>query len=85
MTLWEVWNLSQTYQKLPSEILHVQDEIAAYCLDRAVRFFANHVQRAIDAATEGKSGAAAQVAAENALAPWIGTEQKFRDPMPGHF
>jgi hypothetical protein len=63
----------------------VEWDVAAYLFDRAVSVFAAHVQAAIDKAQEGKSGPAAQAAAENALAPWIGAEQKFRDPSPGHF
>ncbi len=60
-------------------------EVEAFLLDRAVSLFASHVEKSIEAATEGKKGAAAQVAAGNALAPWIGAEQKFRDPSPGNF
>jgi len=50
-----------------------------------VLIFADHVQASIDKATEGKTGTAAQAAADNALAPWLGLKQKFRDPMPGNF
>lgn len=66
-------------------MLAVEDPLAAYLFDRAVSIFASHVTKAIEKAMEGKKGAAADVAAENALAPWINAEQKFRDPSPGHF
>lgn len=81
--LWETWNLSQKFKRLPSEILRIDDELAAYCLDRAILLFASHVQKAIDAATKDKKENQIEAAAWNALAPWIGAEQKFAAPTMG--
>jgi hypothetical protein len=35
----QLWSMSKTWKCKPSEILHLTDELAAYCLNRAVYFF----------------------------------------------
>jgi hypothetical protein len=65
--------------------MRVEDPLAAFCFDRAVMLFGEHAEAATQKAAEGKSGPAAEAAAWNALAPWIGAEQKFANPMAGNY
>lgn len=47
------------------------DPLAAYYLDKAVILFGNCVESEIDKATHNKSGAAAERAANAAIAKWV--------------
>jgi hypothetical protein len=78
--LWEVWRLSKQYHCRPSELVDARDEFAAYVFDRAVFAFGMAVQESIDEAVDGKQGAVAQAAAQNAIALWTGAPMKFANP-----
>jgi hypothetical protein len=44
INLWNLHITSKTYGTLPSHILHIYDQWAAYCLDSAVSYFGNYVE-----------------------------------------
>ena len=73
--------MSKEYRQLPSEVYHVEDEMAAFYFDRAVSSFGQLVEADINAAMEGKTGNAAQAAAQMALHKWLTQEQpRYADP-----
>jgi hypothetical protein len=68
----QLWGMSKTWRCRPSEILRLTDEIAAYCLDRAVYLFGTAYDADInDAAmpppgSKGKHNASQMIAMTNA-------------------
>uniref|UniRef100_A0AAU6R653 Tail assembly chaperone protein n=1 Tax=Micrococcus phage Kurnik TaxID=3092208 RepID=A0AAU6R653_9CAUD len=70
----------------PSEVLHLKDELAAWCFDRAVLTFANHVEAAVEAKQKNaRNRAAAQRAGQLVLNKYLYADNpqapgRFRDP-----
>lgn len=82
--LWEAWSLAKTYRVLPSEIYAIQDEVAAWCFNRAVRMFGTELEAEMEESARGaKSDTQAQHRRQAVFARWTGTEVKFRDPAAG--
>jgi hypothetical protein len=65
----------------------VEDALAAYCLDRAVVTFGAAVENDVEKATQKKSGAAAERAANTVIAKWVVSDdgqvdaRRFRAPV----
>lgn len=85
--LWAVWQQSKTYKTKPSELMHIEDEVTAYYLDRAVFTFGTALEAELDKAgqTKGKqkkSQTQVQMAKQMVLNRWLSDpgEQKFADP-----
>lgn len=72
--------MSQTYRVLPSDILGLDDDLAAYCANRATAAFGQAVDAHIMEATEGKKKEQAQAIAENVVAIWTKRQLKFASP-----
>ncbi len=71
---------------LPSNLLHLTDEVTAWCFDRAVFHFGTSVEADIKAATEKcKDSKTANRKAEQVLRKWTSepgkTAGRFRDPL----
>lgn len=73
--------MAKTFRVLPSQLLRIKDDIAAFYFDRAVSAFGHAVEDAIEKATEGKKEGPARVAAENTLRIWLGQKLKFASPQ----
>jgi broad specificity phosphatase PhoE len=58
----------------------VHDELAAYCFDRAVLTFGLAVEHAVES-VEGKTTKDTERKRQRELDRWLGTPQKFRDPL----
>lgn len=80
--LWETWRLSKTYRCLPSELLGVVDELAAYCVNRAVAAFGTALEADLHKAAEGKKGNGVEAAHAMVFHRWLGTPMKFATPVP---
>lgn len=81
MKLWEAWTLAKAYGKRPSEIYFIQEEVAAYCFDRAVHHFGSGLEAALnEAGAKAKNERAAQRARQQVLNKWLGVKPKFRNP-----
>jgi hypothetical protein len=81
--VWELWTHSKAVHKLPSELLRVRDEVAAYYLDRAVITFGQTVDARIQLASQdAKTTKEAQAKALRELKKWVRdpTVARFKDP-----
>lgn len=85
--MWTLYQLAKSTRSRPSDILAVHDDLAAYCLDRAVVTFGIAVENDIERATAEKSGAAAERAANSVIAKWVVSDdgkvdkRRFRAPV----
>jgi len=64
--------------KQPSELLHIEDEYAAWCFDQACMFFGGTVEADMEA-VEGQTAALRKGNALNVLRRYLGEPEKFRD------
>lgn len=82
--LWEAWRLSQAYHQTPSTIYHIEDEIAAYCFDRAVNLFGSSLQAELDEARNtAKNKQQAANKQQAVISKWLNVQRRFRDPAAG--
>mgnify|MGYP004704949647 CR=1 FL=1 len=58
--MWLLDKLAQRYHTRPSELLGIEEEHTAYCLDEAVMVFCAGVQGKIDDVPEGKGKRASE-------------------------
>lgn len=74
--MWNLWQKAKTYSKLPSEVLRVSDQLAAWMLDNAVTWFGITIENLLDERAEvgGKS------TPKYSLARLL--HEKFRLPKP---
>ena len=78
--------MAQKMKVRPSEVLFIQDELAAWCFDRAAISFARHIEDAVETRTKrSKNRAAAQRAAQLVLNKYLYVDDpqgpgRFRDP-----
>jgi hypothetical protein len=85
--MWTLYQLAKTTRSRPSDLLAVADELAAYFLDKAVTVFGMAIENDIEKATQKKSGAAAERAANSVIAKWVvgddgkADARRFRTPV----
>lgn len=73
--------MAQTYRTRPSELYAIDDEVAAWCFDRAIYLFGVSIDNDLDKAAHGaKNQGAANIARQRVMAKWIGTKVQYRDP-----
>lgn len=54
--MWQAWSSLKTYHLKPSEVLEVEDSIAAYCLDKCVLWFGITVENLLSEREETGDG-----------------------------
>jgi hypothetical protein len=60
----------------------VEDELAAYCMNRAVAAFGTTLEADLHDSTKGKKEKAAEAAQAMVFNRWLGTPMKFAEPVP---
>ena len=76
--------MAKQWKTRPSEILHIQDELHAYFMDRAITTFGMAVEAELDeASTNAKDSKKAVQARQRVLERWLDIAPKFRDPKAG--
>lgn len=79
--------MSKQWQAMPSEIYFIEDELAAWCFNRAVSLFGTSVDGAIQEAVQGaKNDAQARQKAHRTLLKWLDKDDTvgvFKDPAKG--
>lgn len=79
--MWEAWKLSQTYRTRPSELYGIDDEVTAWCFDRAVYLFGSQLDAELREASDGaKSKSQARSRSQRVLTKWLGGKQQFKAP-----
>lgn len=85
--MWLLDRLAQRYHTRPSELLCIEDDYTAYCLDEAVMVFCAGVQGKVDDVPEGKGkkGPERRKRQQDALLKRLlrmpeEDRQKFKDP-----
>lgn len=67
------WSQAKTYSCRPSELLGIEDRLAAYYLDRAVALFGSRVDRELEEARQNaKNPQRAQLATNSVMQRWLG-------------
>jgi hypothetical protein len=80
--LWEAWTLSRAFGKRPSELYGINDEIAAWCFDRAVHLFGTSLEADLEKARgSAKNQFQMTTRTQAVFRRWLGIEQKFKDPL----
>lgn len=85
--LWELHLLAKAYNKTPSELIGVQDEVAGFCLNRGVWLFGTSLEDEIDKATAKlKKSEQIRSKSQQVLNKWLAKPGEilpgtFRDPM----
>lgn len=82
--LWLAWLQSKTFKCLPSELLGVTEQPAAFYFNRAVFTFGQALEAELDrvGAVKGKrTEGQAAMARQQIMARWLGT-QRFAEPTP---
>lgn len=75
--------MCKALHQLPSVVLRVRDELAAYCLDRAVTLFGTTVDARVKLASQdAKTDKQAQQKALRELSKWVRDPNapRFKDP-----
>lgn len=68
----------------PSELLHIQDPFAAYCLDSACGEFGRALENELSN-VEGKNKKEIQVKSDRVIRRWLDLPMRYRDPAKsGH-
>lgn len=49
--MWTTYNLAKTWKTRPSELLFIEDQYQAFCLDEAVAFLGNGIMNMLDEVT----------------------------------
>lgn len=62
----------------PSDILGIEDDFEAFCVDEAVYYFGEYVKEKMEE-VKGKTKAQRRGKAENVLRKYLGEKPKFRD------
>lgn len=80
--MWEAWKLSKAYGVPPSELYCIRDELAAWCLNRAVWLFGSTVEadlrQVVDSAKNAGQAAQRQ---QRVLASYGIGKVQYRDPV----
>lgn len=83
------WQQARAWRCRPSDLLFIEDHVAAYCLNRAVYTYGSALEEALDNSTIGiendKTGAKAENARKRVLTRWIpeassAVTPTYRDP-----
>lgn len=74
--MWSLWQKATKYSKLPSEVLRVEDELAAWMLDNAVTWFGITIENLLDERVE----IAGKFTPKYSLARLL--HEKFKLPRP---
>lgn len=80
--LWQLFNLAKTWNCRPSQLINVQSDWQAFCLDRAVATFGNALKAELES-VEGKNAKAVERKRSQILGRWIPEareQRKFADP-----
>lgn len=81
--MWQLFNLAKTWNSRPSELLNIESDWTAFCLDRAIATFGNALKAELEG-VEGKNAKTVQSKREQVLRNWIPearATRKFKDPM----
>lgn len=86
--LWEAHTLAKAGQTRASSIYGIEDELAAYCFDRAVQTFASALEaRLHEVSKKAKNEKSAQSKRDSEFRKWMSSDNpgasagRFRDPM----
>lgn len=80
-TLWATFQLSKTYQCRPSQLLGIEEQPAAYYLDRAVGVFGIHLEGELEKAeSKGKTAKSKAMKRNMVLHKYLGTGQFAAGP-----
>ncbi len=84
--LWETYSQAKAWKLPPSKLFNLQDDVTAWCFDRAVFHFGTSVEADIRNATDKcKDAKSANRKAEQVIRKWISepgdTAGRFRDPL----
>lgn len=78
--LWAAYQLSKTYNCRPSQLMHIEDPLAAYYFDRAIAVFGIHLENEIEQAeAKGKSASQKAMKRNMVLNKYLGIG-KFAKP-----
>jgi len=82
--------MGKSLQARPSEIYNIDDELTAWCFDRAIQTFGGALEsRLQEVAEKAKNRKAAKVKVNQELDRWLSSADtkaatgRFRDPMAG--
>lgn len=86
--MWELYRLAKTWRTRPSELIAVEDELAKFCLDRAVATFGLALENELNSVhfKDDKDGKKAERKRAQILRKWLPETMKastgtgFRDP-----
>lgn len=82
MSLWNLFNTAKTFQARPSDLLAIDDTLAAYCLDSACAEFGNALQGELNG-IEGKNSKEVEMKSNRMIRRWLDLPLEFRDPANG--
>lgn len=80
--MWQIYNLAKTWNCRPSELLGIESDWTAFCLDRAIATFGNALKGELEA-VEGKNSKTIQAKRGQVLRNWIPEARetrRFKDP-----
>lgn len=84
MLLWQLYNQSETWGKLPSEILFLEDWQDAYMVNQAVWYFGKELEIALNEAEEKvKTAKGKKARRQQVLDRWLslqGGPKQYRNP-----
>ena len=70
---------AKAFGSRPSDLLHVRDRYAAYCLDNACAEFGQAVEAALSK-VKGKNDKEIAVKTERELLKWLDRPMRYREP-----
>lgn len=78
--MWQTWQRAKTFNRLPSELIRVEDSIAAWMLDTAVMWFGLTIENALQERVKVGMGANVEYRPKYTLARLL--DERFRLPRP---
>lgn len=82
--MWNLWRMSQSLGRTPSELLRIANSAKAFFFDRAVWLFGSTLEAEMEAVTKNVTKAKVAEAKQQAvLAKWLapsGVKGLYRDP-----
>jgi hypothetical protein len=80
--MWQLYNLAKTWNSRPSELINIESDWTAFCLDRAIATFGNALHNELES-VEGRNARTVKSKREQILRNWIPearAQRRFKDP-----
>lgn len=85
LDLWLLYQDSRTWRCRPSDLLGVEDQYAAYCLDQATAVWGRHIEHELEEASENAKDKNAAVRARKAVLYQYFPELEDAEPQIGSY